>query len=99
MKFIMKCLPRSFFGRVPGVSTDDPLVILRSLLDASKWLLAYSIKLVHIDLKKAYDLITHRAIREAMKAWGMGNCKICAFVMECAHVALFCCRFERGKKF
>ncbi len=69
MKFIMKFLPGTVFGCIPGMSTDDPLVIFRSLLDASKWLLAYSIKLVSINLKKAYDLITYRAIWEAMKAW------------------------------
>ena len=71
MKFLLKCLPRTFFGCIPGVSTDDPLVILRSLLDPSEWLLAYCIKLVSIDLKKDYDLISHRDIQEAMRACGL----------------------------
>ncbi len=34
-------------------------------------ILAYTVKLVSLDLKKAYDMISFRAIRAACKAWGL----------------------------
>ena len=73
MVFLKRFLPNTFFGGIPGVSTDDPLTILSLILENSRWLAEYCIKLLSIDLLRAFDSLTKQSMKAALAAWGISE--------------------------
>lgn len=55
MRFLRRFLANTFFGCILGASTNDPLVLLCIILDASRWLAEYRIRVLPIDLAGAFE--------------------------------------------
>lgn len=89
MMFLLMFLPKTFFGCVPGVSADGPVVLLRIVLGSSRWLADHCIGLMALDLAKAFDSLTKQAIIAAMAAWGILGAPFHTFILSLQNCGFF----------
>ena len=82
MRFLLRFLPKTFCGCVPGVSTDDAIVLLRIVLEQSRWLAEYCIRMIALDLARAFDSLTKQAVRAAFEAWGITSSPFLNFLLS-----------------